>query len=188
MIAIAESRELGKAKWNFSLRPGKIHRKVSLEKIECLVSYRANGKTASRCLQLPSVPPMRKMGQKGEQLNSEAKLVVGGFLQRGLGRRGRKPTRRALSRVCSQWMLERMNKCLQTERLVILKLVIFSILVILKTIEIKPYPSSILGQAQKLRGAAEWACATRGQQSSTWEPTRDGREAAASWESANSNC
>lgn len=58
-----------------------------VEKRECLVSYRANGKTASRCLQWPSVPPMRKMGQKGEQLNLEAKLVVGGFLQRGLGRK-----------------------------------------------------------------------------------------------------
>lgn len=33
-----------------------------------------------------------------------------------------------------------MNKCLQTKGLVILKLVIFSILVILKIIEIIPYP------------------------------------------------
>lgn len=106
MVAIAESKELGKANRNFSLRPGKIHRKVGLGKIERLVSYRANSKTTRRCLWLPSVPlehspPMRKMGQKREQLNSEANLVVGGLLQRGLGRGGRKPTGRA----CKQGLL-----------------------------------------------------------------------------------
>lgn len=111
MVAIAENRELRKANWNLSLWSGKIHRKVSLEKANCLVSYKANKQPHTQTKKQPgcvcscqgclwALTLLREKWVKS--LDQEANRVVEGFFQRGQERKAWEGRKKANWELVSQ--------------------------------------------------------------------------------------